>query len=199
MGRIAAVSSPANHCRAEWWGFAAPPVGEQVVSFQFSGRGGHLDTTLLAYQGVAGLGAFASSTGSGSDGPGAVTVASARGEVVLDVICGWSTASQVDVGGDHQNSHWHWSSGMMSSAISDHDGAPSVTMTWTDSGPDPLEWASAGVALRVAGQRVSVGLNVESTGCAMGGRPVGILPILLASFGGYARRRRSGNMGRPVP
>jgi hypothetical protein len=199
MGRIAATSSAANHCRAEWWGFAAPPVGDQVVSFQFSGPGGHLDTTLLAYQDVAGLGSFAASTGSGLDGPGSVTVTSAAGEVVLDVICGWSTASQVAIAGNDQNAHWHWSSGMMSSAISEHAGAPSVTMSWTDSGPDPLEWASAGVALRVAGQRASVGLNVQTTGCAMSGRPGGVLPILGAVLWGYARRRRSGNMRRPVP
>lgn len=200
MGRIAASSSPAGHCRAEWWGFASPPVGDSTVTFTFSGPGGHLDTTLLAYQGVAGLGSAAAATGSGLDGPTQLTLASAPGEVVLDVVCGWSSDSLVDIAGDDQTAHWHWSSGMMSSAISDHPGAPSVTMTWTDSGPGTMEWAGAGVALRVAGPRVSVGLKVHSTGCAVPRQPGGgAFGVALAVLLGFAARRRRGNIGRPVP
>jgi RNA polymerase sigma-70 factor (ECF subfamily) len=194
MGRIAATSSPAAHCRAEWWGFASPPVGDSTVSFTFSGRGGHLDTTLLSYQGVAGLGSFAGTAGSGFDGPTQLTLASAPGEVVLDVVCGWASDSLVDLAGPDQTAHWHWSSGMMSSAISDHPGAPSVTMSWTDSGPAPLEWAGAGVALRAAGQRVSVGLDVKTSGCAVPGRPGGgaLVIVTLAVLAGFAARRRTG-------
>jgi hypothetical protein len=89
---------------------------------------------------------------------------------------------------------------MMSSAISDHPGAPSVTMTWTDSGPGPMEWAGAGVALRVAGQKVSVGLKVQSTGCVVARRPGGgAFVVMLAVLLGFAACRRGGNIGRPVP
>src|SRR5205814_5701679 len=75
----------------------------------------------------------------------------------------------------------------------------SVTMSWTDSGPDPLEWASAAVALHQADRHVSVGLDVKTTGCALGGGPNGaafVLPAVLALLGLASRRRAGTSAGQ---
>jgi RNA polymerase sigma-70 factor (ECF subfamily) len=199
LGLIAAASSPGGHCRTEWWGLAAPPVGTGSFQAVWSGPSRHTDATLLGYQGVASLGSFAMTTGNGSDGPTQLTVASAPGEVVLDLVCGWAPDSLVDMAGSGQITHWHWSSENISSAISDRPGADTVTMTWTDSGPGTMEWSGAGVALRATGRRVAVDLAVHGTGCGLGGRgeTAGILPALLAVafLGLLARRTGRGTSG----
>jgi RNA polymerase sigma-70 factor (ECF subfamily) len=194
LGFIGRASSPGGHCQVEWWGLVDPPLGMAPFQVELTAPASLVEAHAIAYRGVAGLGAFAvSPPAAGSDGPTAVTLASAPGEVVLDAVCGWSDQSVIDAAGPDQEARWHWSSGSMSSAGSEKPGASSVTMTWTGSGPGTLEWAAAGVALRTAGGHVAVRLNVETPGCATGHTPGGAFPMLgLVLVMAFALRRGAG-------
>jgi RNA polymerase sigma factor (sigma-70 family) len=203
LGFIGASTSTAGHCRVEWWGLAAPPVGTHAFRIELSSPAIHSDANFVHYRGVASLGSFgAFASGNGLVAPLQVSLPSAVGEVVLDAVCGWSLGSQLHLAGENQRSYWHWSSGMMASAGSEKAGAPSVTMTWTDSGPEVMEWAAAAVALRPTGAPATFALDVGPAGCALsrsGGGPGGILVAVLAMLGLRALRREKKEAGTSEP
>ena len=188
LGFIGAAVSGGGHCRVEWWGLVEPPVGTHPFRIELSSDALHSDANLVSYRGVASLGSFgAFSQASGDDGPTQVSLTSTPGEVVLDAICGWSADSVIMAASAGQRPYWHWSSGMMSSAGSQKAGAaPSVSMSWTPTGPATMEWAAAMVSLRPSGAPASFTVDVRTAGCAVarsGNGPGGLLMALLPVLG----------------
>jgi hypothetical protein len=171
---VGAMNSPAGGCRLEWWGIVDPPVGPQQVVVQLGALANYVSATLVSYRGVDRINPITSFVSAGGRrGPTAVTVAGVPGGLVLDNTCGISPAetSVLSMAGDDQVARWHWSIGSLSSAGSQRGGAASVTMTWTASGDNMLEWASGGVALNPAGgPSGDIRLKIGNAGCAIGGR-----------------------------
>jgi hypothetical protein len=196
LGFIGGVSSPGGNCQLQWWGLVAPATGTLPFRVQLSAAAQHLSASVISYRGVASAGTVASFVpAQGAAGPSVVTAASAPGEVVLDGVCGWAADSLLAIAGDEQEARWHWSTGSLSSAGSQKPGAPTVTMTWTESGPGTMEWGATAIALRPAGVVPSVPLDVQTAGCTVagGGRhaaPWGLLALGLSWAGLLAVRRR---------
>jgi RNA polymerase sigma-70 factor (ECF subfamily) len=202
LGFIGAASAPASGCRLEWWGLAAPPAGAHPFQIEAAGPTSHLEVTLISYTGVAGLGSIGAFVpASGDTGPSLLAVPSAAGEVVLDGVCGWAPDSVLAMAGPEQEARWHWSTGSLSSAGSQKDGADSVTLSWTASGPGRMEWAAAAVSLRPVGSRVSVDLGVRTAGCLIAATPAapgpgGALAMLgMLGLWGALRSRDRGAAG----
>jgi hypothetical protein len=197
-----AISSSAGHCRVEWWGLAAPAPGTQPVLVDVGGNPNQLAANALAYRGVDPRQPTGPFVGSNGTGPTAVTVRdTGAGGKVLDAVCAWSADSTIAIAGRQQTARWHWSTGSLSAAGSEHPGGPAVTMTWTAGGSGNMEWAAAGLGLLAADAATAspagpVRLAVETAGCAIAGRsraarPPGLGMLALVVAGLWARRRRS--------
>ena len=194
LGFIGQAISPAANCQLQWWGLVAPADGTHPFRVELASATTHLSAALISYRGVAAVGAVGTFVAArGPVGPSVVNAASTAGEQVVDGVCGWAPDSLIETAGGNQVARWHWSSGSLSSAGSQKAGAPSVTMSWTQSGPGAMEWAAAVVALRPAGVVPSVPLDVTSAGCAVAEhqQPPGAAPVLavLCFMGLWAVRR----------
>jgi hypothetical protein len=206
---VAGVTAPMAHCRVELWGLVAPEVGTHPLVIELPATVAHLGAAFLSYRGVSPVrpvGGLVSATGDA--GPTTVTVVGAgAGDLVLDGVCAWSPDSVLEFAGSRQIGRWHWSTGALSAAGSEVAASPSVTMTWSGSGPGNIQWGAVGLALRSADGSagrypVRVDLDVESAGCALGhrgsppaqARAAGIILMLLL---GFRRRARASRAPRP--
>jgi hypothetical protein len=203
LGFIGRVVSPAGSCQVEWWGLVAPAEGPQRFQATLSARalaGG----AVMHYRGVAARGSVGFAGARGSSGPSIINIPGQTEEVILDAVCGWGAQSVIWQAGAGQRAHWHWSSGSLSTAGSARPAGEDRTLSWTASGPGPMEWAAAGLSLRPAGAVLSLPLEVETAGCSAGGGRAGIGPGWLVLLWGLAwratrrYRRPFGNLGRPM-
>ncbi len=185
--QLSFVGARNNHddaVRAEIWSLASPPTGTANIAVTLSG-GAKMVGGALSFFGVnpaAPLGTYASafSTDSGTLDP-SVTLSSAAGEVVVDVLAlQGSAGSMTPLAG--QTQHWNLfygpGGGDAAGAASTAPGAASVTASWSKA--SNAKWATVAVPLRPA-PTVSTTLYLKGDGVPLASLSVatpaaGVLP-----------------------
>jgi hypothetical protein len=165
-------TDPSKKYVAELWYLIAPSPGTAQIKVTFSGAVNSTVGGACSFTGVdqsTPLGTFASAGGSGSENP-LVTVSSAAGELVIDVLSIKGKNNNAITADPGQTKRWSDSTG---NDANDHTmgggstkgGATSVTMSWTVVSQE--QWSMAAVSMKPA---------IE-------------LPVQLATFGGRALSR----------
>lgn len=140
-----------DKCSVALYGLANPPAATANTSIAFSGTPTGAVVGTISFTGVdptTPVGTPVPATGAGS--PGAVTVPSASGEVVLDCL-GAMAAGAAPSTASGQTSNWSdFDAGGYTHAASSYlAGTPSTVMAHTLSGTP--QWAKLGVALKPVG------------------------------------------------
>ncbi len=145
LTKIGSQDDPANESRAELWYLLNPPVGTANVVVTLSNNRETVigATSWTGVNQTTPLGTL--STANGNSGTASVNVASATGEVVVDV------AANIDAGlltvGPGQTQHWNRNDVDVTGGHSNEPGAATVTMSWAM--PSDF-WAIVAVPLKPA-------------------------------------------------
>jgi hypothetical protein len=155
---LAAVTDGANNVRAEMWYLIAPSSGAANVVVSLS-SGHEFVAGATSFSGVDQSATFGTPvTAEGAGGAPSVTVASAVGDTVLDVVA--LKDRNTGAAGGGQSALWTNTTGAAGAdawgGSSRADGAPSVTMGWSSAGGGGGEWAAIAVALKAAAQAAPV-------------------------------------------
>jgi immune inhibitor A len=137
--------NPGGDVCTELWALLAPPEGTGTVALAVDSA-----TTIEAGATTwTGVGALGNNAGASGTGPTAsVDVASASGEVVVDVV-GTQNKDAAVTAGEGQTERWNEVGTAGVGAASNEPGASTVTMSWTLAKEE--SWAVSAVALRPAG------------------------------------------------
>ena len=147
LTRIEQDSSSKTH--AEMWMLTAPVEGTADIVVSLT-KAVNVVAGATAYSGVDQSTPYSTvATGNGSSDP-TFTVASAAGELVVDIVADRDVNSETVGAG--QTAQWVLKNGTASSdawgGSSSEQGAASVTMSWSTVGAGAGEWAAVAVSLR---------------------------------------------------
>ncbi|MBI3155174.1 MAG: cadherin-like domain-containing protein, partial [Burkholderiales bacterium] len=147
LTRIGQDSSSKTH--AEMWMLTAPVEGTADIVVSLT-KAVNVVAGATAYSGVDQSTPYSTvATGNGSSDP-TFTVASAAGELVVDIVADRDVDSETVGAG--QTAQWVLKNGTASSdawgGSSSEQGAASVTMSWSTVGAGAGEWAAVAVSLR---------------------------------------------------
>ncbi|MDB5862777.1 MAG: hypothetical protein JWO70_583, partial [Betaproteobacteria bacterium] len=152
LTQLSAITDGANKVRAEVWYLVAPSSGTANVVVSL-GSGKEFVAGATSFSGVDQSTTFGTPvTAEGAGGAPSVTVASAVGEIVFDVVALRDRTS--GAAGGAQTALWTNTNGTGSAdawgGSSTSAGAGSVTMGWSSAGGGAGEWAAIAVAMKAA-------------------------------------------------
>lgn len=158
---LGASSNNNNRVRAEIWYLVAPPTGTATVAVNLSANA-RFTSGAVSFTGAlqtGPVGPFLSNAGQGSVDP-TLTMTSAAGELVLDVVA----VAGIDQGltpGGGQTEMWNLESGgHISGAASTEPGASSVTMSWSKARRG--RWAMGATSIRPAAGELTLTKTVSA-------------------------------------
>ena len=133
-------SGGAQTAEACTWYLADPPTGAQTVTVTFASNASFMGGGAISYYSVSGLGSSASA--SGSDTTPTVDISSNIGELVVDS----ATSINYSSVGAGQTQRYEEAIGGVWGGGSTEPGAPTVTMSWTNS--NSHDWAICAIGLK---------------------------------------------------